>query len=145
MVRKTSNVEFGPVQKNANLVETLLVLTFFPGSPQIHENRPNRSFSNREHAFSPCLRIFEFWNFSKLAGDGGVGRAGFPVTPPGPPREGGGESVNRQNPNKERTIFIIYPGRFHPQNLPPPRFHARNLPPGTGDLADFARKICENP
>ena len=75
----------------AGAIETLLDLTFFPGSVQIHEKLPNRSFSNKETAFSPCLRIFDFWNFLKLAGDGGVGRAGFSgrggVIPPGPPRD----------------------------------------------------------
>ena len=69
--------------KNANLVETLLDLTFFPGSLPIHEKPPNRSFSNREHAFSLSLPIFEFLNFYKTAGDGGVGRAGISGTPPG--------------------------------------------------------------
>ena len=67
------------------------------------------------------------------------------MTPPGPPRDPPGESVNRQNPNKERMIFIIYPGRFHPQNLPPRRFHARNLPAGSGEnerSADFPLIIC---
>ena len=37
-------------------------------------------------------------------------------------------------------IFIFYPGRFHPQNLPPRRFHVRNLPAGSGEnerSADF--------
>ena len=36
------------------------------------------------------------------------------MTPPG----GGVASVNRHFPNKERMIFIIYPGRFHARNLP---------------------------
>ena len=58
-------------------------LTFFPGSLPIHEKPPNRSFSNREHAFSLSLPIFEFLNFYKTAGDGGVGRAGISGTPPG--------------------------------------------------------------
>ena len=97
-----------------NLVETLLDLTFFPESPPIPEKPPNRSFSNREHAFSLSLSIFEFLNFYKTAGDGGVGRAGISGTPPGPPVA----SVNRHFPNKERIIFIIYPGRFHARNLP---------------------------
>ena len=90
--------EFGAVRRITNLVETLLDLTFFPGSLPIHEKPPNRSFSNREHAFSLSLPIFEFLNFYKTAGDGGVGRAGIsgrgvwggcdpPGTPPGPPRD----------------------------------------------------------
>ena len=58
-------------------VETLLDLTFFPESPPIHEKPPNHSFSNREHAFSLSLPIFEILNFYKTSGDGGVGRAGI--------------------------------------------------------------------
>ena len=41
-----------------------------------------------------------------------------PGTPPGPPRWTPVASVNRHFPNKERMIFIIYPGRFHARNLP---------------------------
>ena len=100
-------------------------LTFFPGSLPIHEKPPNRSFSNREYAFSLSLPIFRFLNFYKTAGDGGVGRAGISgrgvwggCDPPG-----GGvwtpvAGVNRHFPNKERMICIIYAGRFHARNLP---------------------------
>ena len=110
---KDCKFEFRAVQRNADLVETLLDLTFFPESPPIHEKPSNHSFSNREHAFSLSLPLFEFLNFYKTAGDGGVGRAGI-FGNPRPPVA----SVNRHFPNKERMIYIIYPGRFHARNLP---------------------------
>ena len=45
----------------------------------------------------------------------------FPVPPRDPPGWGVWTpvaGVNRHFPNKERMLFIIYPGRFHARNLP---------------------------